>query len=174
VVDNLNFTHLLEPEEVDPSQELLQRMSHFLVIFVSSEAERQFILSTPNRFKVNEHTICWILTEKHLGLAVPGTAMAEVWRIIQQHPANNLAYAFYALIPKEALYDDRSKPSIGYLHLQMRTEAGRKSRLNEVLKAAFDEVKRSQSPPPRWAGKVLDDLRRSAIGQIPRWLLGSP
>ncbi len=101
VVENVNFTHLLEPEEVDPSQELLQKMSHFLVIFVSSEAERQFILSAPNRFKVNEHTICWILTEKHLGLAVPGTAMAEVWRIIQQHPANNLAYAFYALIQKK-------------------------------------------------------------------------
>ena len=68
MVENVNFTHLLEPEEVDPSQELLQKMSHFLVIFVSSEAERQFILSAPNRFKVNEHTICCISTEKHLAL----------------------------------------------------------------------------------------------------------
>ena len=171
----MNFTHLADANELAIDQETLQKFSHFLVIIVNSEAERQWALEeTGTPLKMDPNTVCWILTPGHLRLALPGDTLYDVYSTLRDAPATNAAYAFYALVSREALIDDSIRPSVGYVHLEMRPDSRRKARLKQVISDSFKRAKTERSGSPPFVTKILEDIQRQGLVQLLRSLSGSP
>lgn len=135
----MNFTHLM-PDEKQPSQELLQKFSNFLLIVVLSDEMRTFALDAVKfDMESSDDVLCQLVLPEHLDLAQPGSLLGSLKR---QLDANrripNTNHSFIAASTRAEL---TSHPATGgeYYPLMLNTLLDNHQKV-EHLKACIHEA----------------------------------
>lgn len=165
----MNFTHLVNSEDVQPDQMDLQRYDYFLVLFVLSDSDVDFALTTVGTpLRATSTTLCWVIQPRHLKMALAGTALRDIHDKLKENAIIDTDHSFLAWIAKR----DLLVPGAGrYYPLFLGTwESSEKSAvLKDAVKKALSDIESDAQPPNRvWLSAL------PAIAKLVSQLLGSP
>ena len=142
----MNFTHLVEgPEE--PSQELLQRFCHYVVVVALTDDMIDFVLEKAGfEMRSSDSALCWVVRPRHLRTAPPGSALCRVHELVQLHRLyGHIEHSFIATASREEL--GSSKPAAGmYVPLYLHNVDDQAKR-TETLRSAVTVALARTEPP---------------------------
>lgn len=140
----MNFTHLL-PTSDEPSQELLQRFDHFMVVSVLDDAMAQFVEKVAGmKIRWAEKTLCQIVKPLDFDLALPGTALDEIGRCLRRDPRapSNHDHSFVACASRSEVLSHPPKGGL-YIPLLLNTLKSDSEREESVSAAVSEAIGRS-------------------------------
>lgn len=144
------FTHLIDNDSGEPSQEMLQRYTHYLVIVVLDDAMGSWVRDQSGlEMASSASALCWVITPKHFRTAPAGSVLRRILEALEQNGLFSLDNSFLAMVKRDDLLKNPDAPgSYSGLYLGAETdEKGRRERLREAVNASL----RSAEKKPRAA-----------------------
>lgn len=165
----MNFTHLVNADDVQPDQLVLQRYDYFLILFVLSDVDADFALSTVGtRLRAASTTLCWIVQPKHLRIARSGTALGDIYTKLKERAIISADHSFIAWIAKRDLLA-QTGGEYRPLFLGTQKDPEKTIVLKESVEAALRQIEgKAPTILPAWLSNL------PTVARVASQLFGNP